>query len=1410
MFQGGIIITTVNLDLAVSPATPADRVLVCEQAEHTIRWRPGERLDHLFADQCDRIRHSGVQHSGRLAVDAGENVLTYDQLDARANQLARYLLTQGARPGDRIALLFDEAVHSYVGMLAVLKINAAYVPLDVGFPPDRISYIVGDAGARMVLSLSHVRTRVAGLQDLRAELVFVDEVADLVAQHDMRRLTDVERGDPVDELAYIIYTSGSTGRPKGVAINHPSICNFVRVAAEVYGIQPEDRVYQGMTVAFDFSVEEIWVPWMVGATLVPKPGGSSLLGIDLHEFLTERRVTAMCCVPTLLATLDEDLPDLRFLLVSGEACPQDLIARWYQPGRRFLNVYGPTEATVTATWTSVHPDRPVTIGVPLPTYSTVILDPEDPRKALPHGAVGEIGIAGVGLAGGYVNRPDLTARAFIPDFLDIPDNISGRIYRTGDLGRVNDDGELEYHGRIDTQVKIRGYRIELTEIESVLLQVPGIAQAVVDTYEPEPGVVELVGYYSLRTDTTQVDSEQIYAQLRGRLPAYMVPAYLEYLDVIPMTTNDKADRKSLPAPTTRRGVATQHSHVAATTDTEQILADALASTLRLAQVSIDHHFFDDLGADSLLLAQFCTRVRKRTDLPPVSMKDVYLHPTIRSLASSLAAEVPAGAAPPVAAAPVAAPASTARYVLCGALQLLLFMGSVYFGALVLEGSFRWITSGAGLVDTWQRSLLFSAVSFPVLCAVPILAKWVLIGRWRPQEIPVWSLAYVRFWFVKILIRSNPMVLFVGSPLYVLYLRALGARIGRGVVIFSRTVPACADLLTIGDRTVIRKDASFTCYRAHAGRIQTGPVTLGDDVVVSEEVVLDIHTSMGDGAQIGHASSLNAGQAVPDGQCWHGTPAQRSDVDYRAVDPAPCGAFRRVFYSLMQLLNAVVLTAPLVIMVPLLAEFSWLAELIGPGHHATTTGAFYRDALVSSLVLFFGGMLIGLVFVVTVPRVLNLALKPDTVYPLYGFHFWIQRIIARTTNSRFFTFLFGDSSAIVHYLRALGYDLCRVEQTGSNFGMAIKHETPYLSVVGSGTMVSDGLSFINAHFSSTSFRVSRASIGPCSFLGNNIVYPSHSRTGDNCLLATKVMVPIDGQRREGVGLLGSPPFEIPRSVRRDGTFDALKSGGELRHRLSAKNRHNAVTIGLFLVVRWIYFFAVTLLALGAADLHYWLGELALAAAMVVTVPLSVAYFVLVDRAVTAFRTLQPRFCSIYDPYFWQHERFWKVPAMMYAKVFNGTPFKNMIWRLLGVRIGRRVFDDGCWLTERSLVSIGDDCTLNAGSTIQSHSLEDGTFKSDHITIGAGCTVGTNAFIHYGVMMGDGAVLEADSFLMKGEEIAPHARWQGNPAQEIRNADPLGPTTVTPAITAAPATTSAPRLGGESAAALLDVISRAPGS
>jgi non-ribosomal peptide synthetase-like protein len=262
-----------------------------------------------------------------------------------------------------------------------------------------------------------------------------------------------------------------------------------------------------------------------------------------------------------------------------------------------------------------------------------------------------------------------------------------------------------------------------------------------------------------------------------------------------------------------------------------------------------------------------------------------------------------------------------------------------------------------------------------------------------------------------------------------------------------------------------------------------------------------------------------------------------------------------------------------------------------------------------------------------------------------------------------------------------------------------------------------------------------------------------------------MIPLDGKVREGVGLLGSPSFEIPRTVERDKGLD-VTSADELRRRLAAKNKHNTVTIGLHLLVQWIYLFGVTVLALGSFDLYPSFGTWVVALGEVLILLFSTVYFVLVDRSVRALQALRPLGCSIYDHAFWRHERFWKLCADSYLTFFNGTPFKNVIWRLLGVRLGRRVFDDGVFMTERSFVTIGDDCTLNAGTVIQCHSQEDGAFKSDRTAIGARCTLGVGAFVHYGVTMSEGAVLAPDSFLMKGEEIPQRAQWGGNPAREVR--------------------------------------------
>jgi len=715
------------------------------------------------------------------------------------------------------------------------------------------------------------------------------------------------------------------------------------------------------------------------------------------------------------------------------------------------------------------------------------------------------------------------------------------------------------------------------------------------------------------------------------------------------------------------------------------------------------------------------------------------------------------------------------------LQLLSFLAYTYAGALLLSVGYQWVLAGSSFVEFYLRGALAGGAGFILICALPVAAKWILVGRWKPQQIPIWSLAYFRFWLVKTLIRTSPLILMVGSPIYVLYLKALGAKIGRGVAIFAVEAPVCTDLFSVGDGTIIRKDAHISCYRARAGLIEIGAVTIGKNALVSEATVVDIDTVMEDGAQLGHASSLHSGQSIPAGQRWHGSPAQPASVDFRSVESAPCGTFRRASYGALQLLTALLILVPLAnaILILLFVEFPRIVSLV-PGNNAAV------DVVIASLVFTVGLTVVGIVAALVVPRILNLALKPDKVYPLYGFHYSLHRTITRLTNVRAFNELFGNSSYILHYLKVLGYDISKAEQTGSNFGTEVKHENPYFVSVGAGTMVADGLSVINADYSSSSFRLRRTVIGGHNFLGNHVPYPAGGRTGENCLLATKVMVPIDGKVRENIGLLGSPSFEIPRSVERDSRFDHLRTGEQLGLSLAAKNRYNVRTMAVFLLSRVVHFLALSALLFVANILYRRYGAEALAGEVVLVFLFSLGYFLLLERGVARFRPMTPRFCSIYDSYFWWHERYWKLmvhPRL--ASALAGTPFKNVLSRLCGVKVGARVFDDDCSMPERTLVIVGDDCTLNKGSSLQSHSQEDGAFKSDYIRVGNGCTVGIHALVHYGVTMGDGAVVAADAFLMKGTEVAPRTVWVGNPARELQGS----PQNETPRLGAGATTTAA---------------------
>lgn len=1329
--------------------------------DNTIRWKQGERLSDYFEQRCDAVPQD------HLAVIAEDAALTFRQLDDRANQTARFLIGRGVKPGDRVGVLFDKSVHGYVALLAIMKIGAAYVPLDQNFPSDRIQYIIDDAGLETIISVSSFECKLA---EFSVNAIYLDAVTALVDARPASRLEGTEKPAPEsDQLFYIIYTSGTTGKPKGVAIEHAGICNFVKVAGEVYGYSEDDRCYQGMTLAFDFHVEDLWTPLLHGATLIAGKSGAALFGADLHAFLTQHHVTILPCVPTLWATIEEDLPEVRIIQLSGEAVPHNLVAQWHRPGRRILNAYGPTECSVSSTLKTLVPGESVTIGVPLPTYTVVILDEHQPAEVAP-GTIGEIGIAGVALARGYLNRGELTSQKFIADFLDLPNNPSHRIYRTGDYGRIRDDGELEFHGRLDTQVKLRGYRIELGEIETVLAQTPQIAQAVVHPRTTDTGSTELVAYYTRKRGAPEPSRTEVAENLRRHLPPYMVPGYLEELTFIPMTANNKADRKALPAPKGPRFSVSSSTGTAPQTNTEKALAEVLMDVMELEHVSVGDNFFQDLGAHSLLMAKFAGGIRQRMDVPAVSIRDIYLNPTIEGLATHVDALTSEGPAETMAASnrvDFHVP-SKGDYWRCGALQLMgILAWSMFVLWLLITGIFWSYAAMPDLIETTARIVVFAAAVFVVLSLIPVVLKWLLIGKWKPEAIPIWSLRYFRFWVVKTALRVAPMAL-VNGPIRNLYLRLLGAKIGADTVIES-SFPVATDLLSIGSGAILEKDSIVQGYKARSNYIHIGPIRIGDNVFIGEAGVVDINTVMEDDTQLGFASSLHEGQQIPHGKHFHGTPAVETAADYCVIDVRKCTPTRRWAYAVISMMAGLVVGAAPIVAV--YAAFPVLMVYV-EGLEAAVTGrgdviGALGLMLVDSIVPFAVGTVLGLLGIGVIPRLLNLLLTADRTYVLYGFHYFIHTWIARISNAGFYNRLFGDSSAAVHYVRWLGYRMNTIIQTGSNFGMGQRHENPFLCDIGTGTMVSGGLKMINETKSSNAFKLSTVRVGEHNYLGNYLHFPANATVGDNVLLGTKALTPIDGPLRENTGLLGSPAFEIPRATARDLEMSRMDDATRARQ-LHAKNRYDLVTATLYLLNAWFVLFINATCVLAAVALlpHY---------GMVVAFVLGGTAFVtsalwmwFAERAVLKFGRMTPHTVPILNKYFWFHERTWKLATLSaIAGIFAGTPFKNLLSRMEGVRLGKMVFDDGTSFDEYTMIEIGHYANLNSHCVIQPHSLEEGVFKSGRVKVGEGCTLGIAANLHYDITLGDHVVIEQNSFVMKGETVEDGATWQGNPARLVSN-------------------------------------------
>jgi amino acid adenylation domain-containing protein len=588
----------------------------------TVADYPARSCVHeLFAEQAAR-------RPDQVAVVCGDAQLSYGELNRRANQLAHHLRSLGAGAETLVGIYLERSVEMVVGLLGILKAGAAYVPLDPGFPADRLAFMLADCGAPILITESQLAGNLAAFQ---GQMIRMDWDWEKVANESPQNPAGAAGPH---NLAYVIYTSGSTGKPKGVQIVHRALVNFVCSMARQPGLSEADTLLSVTTISFDIFGLELFLPLLTGAQVVLAQRDDALDGARLMALLKRSKASVMQATPATWRLLLEagwpGQPGLK-VLCGGEALPPDLVAPLLEGCKELWNLYGPTETTIWSTVQQIESQTgPIVIGRPIANTRIYILDGSG--QPVPVGVSGELYIGGEGLARGYLNRPELTAAKFIIDpFANDP---QARMYNTGDLARYLPDGRLQCLGRVDHQVKVRGFRIELGEIEALLGEYPGVHQAVAVVREDRPGDRRIVAYLvGEAVGADGLSSAKLRQFLKTRLPDYMIPAAFSVLDEFPLTPNKKVDRKALPAPEELR-CDLEATYVAPRSPMEELLAGIWAEVLGIEKVGVHDNFFE-LGGHSLLTTKVISRLRDSDYCVDLPIRKMFEHPTLEGFAKQV-------------------------------------------------------------------------------------------------------------------------------------------------------------------------------------------------------------------------------------------------------------------------------------------------------------------------------------------------------------------------------------------------------------------------------------------------------------------------------------------------------------------------------------------------------------------------------------------------------------------------------------------------------------------------------------------------------------------------------------------------------------------------------------------------------
>ncbi len=1288
-------------------------------------------------------------------------LISYGKMESQSNSLAGSLRTFVDKECVVAILLPRYNEHLYISQLAVLKAGGAYTCIDSAFPDEQVRDILVDSEAVALLTdgAGAARAKRFGFAGER-----VLDVANLIA--DESSIVAPPSWLAATSLAYIIYTSGTTGRPKGVMIEHASIANLVGSDLEEFCLSPDDRVGQSSSASYDSSIEEIWLAFAAGATVVVMDDETTRLGPDLVPWLRRERITVFCPPPTMLRTTGCDdpetaLPDLSLLYVGGEALPPDVADRWAR-GRRLVNGYGPTECSVTSIRDTIREGEPVTIGRPVRGLQAWVLN--ESLDEVPDGRQGELCLGGAGLARGYRNRPDLTAEKF-PEHPRL-----GRIYRTGDLAHRDPDGRLFYHGRIDSQIKLRGYRIELEAIERRLAECDGVREAACRV-QGNGGHQTLVAFVVPEDGCEAPSFDDLKASLRKALPGYMVPSRFGVLSDLPTTLGGKLNRNDLPFLEAQRRNG-DHSGVAPRDSLEKKVATAVVEVLRLPdRLSVYDDFFDDLGGDSLNAAELISLLRDDPSTASIAVRDLYEARTVAGLAMRAQAGThtetvieeelarPAGR-------PVLATSIQLIWILTG---LVLASSAVAFAALEI---LPFLIRSMGLIPflLLAPTLLSAtlAIYAPVAVLLVVIVKKVLIGSYRPLRAPVWGSFYIRNWMVQQTVRIVPWGLMHGTVFQLAALRALGARIGSRVHIHRGVglLRGGWDLLDIGDDVTISQDASIRLVDLDDGHIVVGAVTLGDASTLDVRAGVGGNTCLEAGAYLAALSSLPEGGRIPRGERWDGVPARPAGQSPPRPPLPTTARFVSPFrHGLALILMRGVVGAVLLLSLQLPAIAFALSSGVGTERALNWLSSPSLDSslLIAAMLIVMVSAPFRLVLQIAVVRALGRV--PAGVISRWSLLYigaWLSTRVVESAGQRLSGTLFWPV-----WLRFAGMKVGRGCEIST-----ITDVVPALIEIGNRSFLADGIYLGGPRVHRGTVTLASTRLGENTFLGNHVVIAAGQHLADNSLLGV-CTVADDSMVRAGTSWFGHPPFELPRR-------EIVECDRRLTHEPSLIRYVNRV----FWELLRFGLPVVQVLALPA-----WFTLLATAAKtdsrpvlLFITAPLlglaTLAFFcvlvlalkwALLGRVRPGVHPLWSCWCSRWDFLYVA----WAVFASGALSLLEGTLLLSWYLRAMGARIGRRVVLGGGFaqVVDPDMLCFEDGATVSC--QFQAHTFEDRVLKIDRVTIRRRATVKSAAVLLYGADIGIRTHVAAHSVVMKRESLLAGRSYSGVPTRPIQSKNAASP-------------------------------------